>query len=451
MALPITIPYTFANVTTTALLSNLDTDFTTVTNAINGIGNGSISLSNVSITGGTISGATISTPSIANGTSSINIGIINGSIVTSTNGNTAITIDTSQNATLVGNMSMSSSFKRNRIINGNMAVNQRNVSVNAVTGTQNFVQDRWFSNVTQNSIVTLSASSSVPGGFTTAISVLTNPATIAAGDYFNINQKIEGLNVGELQWGTASAKTVTLSFWFYSSVTGTFSGSIQNSAADRSYVFAFSIPTANTWTYSTITIPGDTTGTWLKTTGVGLVLSISLGTGATYQNTSGSWYAGNYLAAAGSATLSNSTNSTFRLTGVQLEVGSIATPYEFQIYSDQLAQCQRYLPAWNYTASTIVFGLGQCNTTTQARIHMPFKVSTRVAPTGISIPAISNFYIVDSTYTSAGTLSSLVFLSASTENIELVATTSSGLTAGQITQLLSNTSTAYIFGTGCEL
>ena len=154
MALPITIPYTFANVTTTALLSNLDTDFTTVTNAINGIGNGSISLSNVSITGGTISGATVSTPSIANGTSSINIGIVNGSIVTSTNGNTAITIDTSQNATLVGNMSMASSFKRNRIINGNMAVNQRNVSVNAVTGTQNFVQDRWFSNVTQNSIVT---------------------------------------------------------------------------------------------------------------------------------------------------------------------------------------------------------------------------------------------------------------------------------------------------------
>ena len=451
MALPITIPYTFANVTTTALLSNLDTDFTTVTNAINGIGNGSISLSNVSITGGTISGATVSTPSIANGTSSINIGIINGSIVTSTNGNTAITIDTSQNATLVGNMSMASSFKRNRIINGNMAVNQRNVSVNAVTGTQNFVQDRWFSNVTQNSIVTLSASSSVPGGFTTAISVLTNPATIAAGDYFNINQKIEGLNIGELQWGTASAKTVTLSFWFYSSVTGTFSGSIQNSAADRSYVFAFSIPTANTWTYSTITIPGDTTGTWLKTTGVGLVLSISLGTGATYQNTSGSWYAGNYLAAAGSATLSSSTNSTFRLTGVQLEVGSIATPYEFQIYSDQLAQCQRYLPGWNYATSGLAFGVGQCGTTTQARIYMPFKVSTRIAPTGISIPTASNFSLMNSSLTDVA-CSSISLYSASLESMQLtcnVATTS--LTVGNATSLVSYSTSYYIFGTGCEL
>ena len=275
-------------------------------------------------------------------------------------GSTAPTqkLDVAGNVNVSGTVVMASSFKRNRIINGNMVVWQRGVSVVPVTGTQNFVMDRWYVNVTQNSSMTVNGPAGT-GGFTTSMQLFTNPITVSASDYFNINQKIEGLNVADLQWGTSAAKSITISFWFYSSIAGTFSGSIQNSAADRSYVFSFSVPSVNTWTYSTITLPGDTTGTWLKTNGVGMVLSISVGTGSNYLNTAGAWYAGNYLAATGSTNLSSSGNSVFKLTGVQLEQGSVATPYEFQTYSDQLAQCQRYYEICPFTAQMNISSIFQ--------------------------------------------------------------------------------------------
>jgi hypothetical protein len=287
--------------------------------------------------------------------------------------------------------------------------------------------DRWFVNVTQSSSMSINSSSSVPGGFTTSIQLFTNPITVGASDYFNINQKIEGLNIADLQWGTAAAKSITISFWFYSSIAGTFSGSIQNSAADRSYVFSFSMPSASTWTYSTITVPGDTTGTWLKTNGVGMVLSISVGTGSNYLNTAGAWYTGNYLAATGSTNLSSSGNSVFRLTGVQLESGSVATPYEMQIYSDQLARCQRYYLI--VTPASGVTGAGFCNTATQAYSLNRMQTTMRAAPTVSITGTISAVTVI---WSGAGlALTSFTVNTTTTDTFICYGVVASGLTIGQ--------------------
>ena len=151
------------------------------------------------------------------------------------------------------------------------------------------------------------------------------------------------VNVADLNWGTANAKTITISFWVRSSLTGTFGGSVFNSAANRSYPFSYTITTANTWEYETITIAGDTTGTWVgATNGTGLDLNFGLGVGSTFSSTAGAWAAGGYYAPTGATSVVGTNGATFYITGVQLEVGSTATSFDYRPYGTELQLCQRY-------------------------------------------------------------------------------------------------------------
>jgi len=232
---------------------------------------------------------------------------------------------------------------RNKIINGAMEIDQRNAGASVTPATNNYVLDRWAFDLSQSSKYSVQQSTVVPTGFKNSC-ILTSLSSysIVSGDFFLMRQMVEGQNVTDLSWGTSGAKSISLSFWVRSSLTGTFGGSIRNSATDRSYVFSYSISSANTWEYKTVSVPGDTSGTWLTTTGVGLNVSFSIGTGSTYSTTAGAWTAGNYVAPTGAVSVVGTNGATFYLTGVQLEVGSVATPFERRLYPQELAMCQRY-------------------------------------------------------------------------------------------------------------
>lgn len=234
----------------------------------------------------------------------------------------------------------------NRIINGEMDIDQRNNGA-AVTITSTvsntYTLDRWAGFGLQASKFSIQQSTVAPAGFVNSLLVTSLTAyAVLAGDIFGVSQAIEGLNVSDLAWGTANAQPITISFWVRSSLTGTFSGNLLNSAGNRSYVFSYTISVANTYEYKTITIPGDTTGTWLTTNGIGIRLGFNLGSGTTFSTTAGSWAAGSFTAATGSVSVVGTSGATLYITGVQLEKGSTATPFEFRNYGQELALCQRY-------------------------------------------------------------------------------------------------------------
>jgi hypothetical protein len=228
-----------------------------------------------------------------------------------------------------------------------MRIDQRNAgaSVTPASGVV-YTLDRWslISSLTSKFTVQQDAGAVTPPvGFNDYLGCTsTSSYSIGAGDYFFIQQIIEGYNIADLGWGTANAKTVTLSFWVRSSLTGTFGGALRNSAADRSYPFSYTISVANTWEQKTITVAGDTTGTWLATNGAGLQLAFSLGTGSTFSGTANAWAATNYVSSTGATSVVGTNGATFYITGVQLEQNTSATPFERRLYGQELANCQRY-------------------------------------------------------------------------------------------------------------
>ena len=253
--------------------------------------------------------------------------------------------DASGNVSFGGTAAMSSSFLRNRIINGDMRVDQRSAgaSVTPAGGSAYYSCDRWQQFLSQNSKYSIQQSTTSPAGFTNSLLATSLSAySVLAADNFSLSQQIEGFNVADLGWGASGALTVTLSFWVRSSLTGTFGGALANSAVNRSYPFTFTINTANTFEYKTVTVAGDTTGTWLTNNGIGLRVWFSLGSGSTYTGTAGAWAAADYRSATGATSVVGTSSATFYITGVQLEVGTVATPFERQLYNAQLAQCQRY-------------------------------------------------------------------------------------------------------------
>lgn len=276
---------------------------------------------------------------------------------------------------------------KNRIINGDMRIDQRNAGASTTPASGAYLTDRWcyFAPAASKFTAQQNAGSVTPPvGFTNYLGMtVASAVTVSSGDYYNIQQRIEGLNVADLGWGTANAKTVTLSFQVYSSLTGTFGGAIGNSAANRSYPFTYTISSANTWTSVSVTIAGDTTGTWLTTNGVGLILQLGLGVGSTYSGTAGAWAAANYVSATGATSVVGTSGATFYITGVQLEVGSLATGFEYNDYGSQLLKCQRYYAKLNNDGSgnAVSLGFGVQSSTTQSVIYVKYPVTMRAEPT----------------------------------------------------------------------
>jgi hypothetical protein len=236
---------------------------------------------------------------------------------------------------------------KNRIINGNMVIDQRNAGASITPTSTAYVLDRWSAYVSQSSKLSVqqnAGSVTPPAGFGNYLGVTSLSAySITSTDFFQIGQPIEGFNTADLGWGTANAKTVTLSFQVYSSLTGTFGGALLNAVQNRSYPFTYSIPVANTWTSISITVAGDTTGTWVgATNGTGLNVRFGLGVGATYSGTAGAWAGAQYISATGATSVVGTNGATFYLTGCQLEVGSQATSFDFRGVGTELALCQRY-------------------------------------------------------------------------------------------------------------
>jgi hypothetical protein len=243
---------------------------------------------------------------------------------------------------------------KNRIINGAMVIDQRNAGASVTPTVSVYTVDRFWVQLTQASKFSIQQQTSVvPTGFTNSVKVTSLAATaLAAGDYYTFQQSIEGYNIADLAWGTASAKTVTLSFQVYSSLTGTFGGSLTNSAFNRAYPFTYTVSSANTWTTVSVTIAGDTTGTWLTTSGIGIQVIFGLGVGTTYSGTAGSWGGTGYLSATGATSVVGTNGATFYITGVQLEQNTSATPFERRLYNQELANCQRYWQQ-SYSAGTV--------------------------------------------------------------------------------------------------
>jgi hypothetical protein len=235
---------------------------------------------------------------------------------------------------------------KNRIINGGMVIDQRNAGASvSVTDSNQYTLDRWqgVASIASSKFTAQQSSTAATGFGYSLLATSSSAYSVLSGDYFLIRQKIEGFNTSDLNWGTASAATVTLSFWVRSSLTGTFGGAVTNSANSYSYPFTYTINAANTWEYKTITIAGPTAGTWIgATNGIGLQVKFGLGVGSTYSGTASAWAAADYASATGATSLVGTNGATFYITGVQLEEGTTATSFDFRSYGTELALCYRY-------------------------------------------------------------------------------------------------------------
>jgi hypothetical protein len=243
---------------------------------------------------------------------------------------------------------------RNRIINGDMRIDQRNAGASVTPTSATYTLDRWNSQVAVSSTFSIARSSVVPAGFNRSLLVTSLAATSVGSTASNtVEQYVEGFNSADLGWGAAGAQSVTLSFWVRSSLTGTFGGCFQNSDNSRSYVFSYAISAANTWEYKTVTVAGDTSGTWGTENGIGIKLRFSLGNGSTRQGSAGSWSGSDVRTVTGETQVLATNGATWQVTGVQLEAGSVATPFERRDYGRELMMCQRYFEK-SYSLGTAV-------------------------------------------------------------------------------------------------
>ena len=272
----------------------------------------------------------------------------------------------------------------NRIINGDMRIDQRN---GGAAGTAaGYTIDRWIYSATQTSKGAwgrYSPAALVSLGFAYALSFTSSSAYAPlASDNFSMRQALEADMVSDFAWGTANAQPVTLSFWAISTLTGTFSGSFRDYAGTRSYPFNFPIPAANTWTRTVITVPGDMSGSWVMSgNGGAVVLCFDLGSGPTFRAAAGAWAAGNFVGALGAVNLIATNGGQLGLTGVKLEIGSVATPYNRQSLTKSMADCQRYYQTFNGYALTVLANGSWSGTILNVYFQTAMRATPTVTPT----------------------------------------------------------------------
>jgi hypothetical protein len=341
---------------------------------------------------------------------------------------------------------------KNRIINGAMVIDQRNAGA-SISGNNNaYSLDRWKIETSQNSKFTVQQTPSatetgyatrVGAGFTNYLACTSSAATtVGAGDYYQVEQLIEGFNTADLAWGTSNAKTVTLSFWAYSSLTGTFGGYLGNSAFNRLYPFTYTISSANTWTQISVTIAGDTSGTWIgATNGIGMYVGFILGIGSTYGGgTANAWNTTKW-GATGITNVVSTNGATFYITGVQLEKGSTATSFDYRPYSAELAMCQRYYYL-HANGTTKPIGMGAQLNSTEADCIVPFPVTMRTTPS-LSSTSGTDYY----RFSRGGgddNFNSLTIDNVSTQASRIYNATEISGTAGQAGLFITNNASAFV-------
>lgn len=346
---------------------------------------------------------------------------------------------------------------KNRILNGQMVIDQRNAGASVTSTSNPFTLDRWQAFGAPGAKYTVqqnAGSVTPPAGFSKYLGITSSSAyTVTSGDYFFLTQHIEGFNVADLGFGAAGASTVTLSFWVRSSLTGSFGGSLANGAENRSYPFTYTISSANTWEQKSITVAGDTTGTWATGNTSGLEVNFGYGVGSGLSGTAnGTWQTGDYRSATGTTSVVGTNGATFYITGVQLEKGSTATSFDYRPYTTELSLCQRYLPAWRANEAGNGYGFnGQAYSTTQALIILPFNVPARTRPTGIVVSSSSDFGLLNTNATALNAAGTVSFNQSTNFALMVGVSGSSGIVAGNATMMAGLNTSAYIYATGCEL
>lgn len=349
-----------------------------------------------------------------------------------------------------GTVQPSAAVGKNLIINGDMRINQRgnySTTVNSTSVTP--AVDRWLGRGKGSAgVFNILATSENSNGFNNHVVLdVTTASTPSGTDSYRFQQMIEGYNIGKLNWGTASAKSITLSFWVKSTLTGTFGGSIANGDYNRFNPFSYTISAANTWEYKTVTIAGDTSGTWDTTNGLGMRVNFSIGAGSSRLGTAGTWTSSVLEGVTGQTNHIATNSSNLRITGVQVEEGTYATDFEHLQFGQQMQLCQRYFYSLGGTAAYEFIAHGMFTGTTNPLLRIELPVKMRSAPT----LSTSGTFLTKAGSSNLSTASFSVDQSA-TQTYSFSATISGGTsTVGYAALMFANNSTAARFNLSAEL
>lgn len=276
---------------------------------------------------------------------------------------------------------------KNRIINGEMRISQRYGASVPTPSHGTYVLDRW-KVANQIGSITAGRSTTAPNGFTNSfVATVTSSGSAGTNQWTGLWQVIEGQNIADLAWGTSAAQPISISFWVRSSQTGTYCVSLNNAAYNYSYVSSYTIGSANTWEYKTVTVPGPTAGTWANDISAGVNLTFGLNSSTTYgTSTLNTWASVSSLFLMSSQTnWCGTVGNTFYLTGVQLEAGANPTAFERRDIGQEIAMCQRYYMDFNDTYNGGILASGSMQ---NMRYNLTLPVEMRTSPT-VSFPTSS--------------------------------------------------------------